>query len=123
MEGKIKLWIALVMSKRDFPRGLWCYVGDFNAGLHRNEKKCIGFIGNHVKHYELQHYVDDMELLGILVLGGKYTCFSSDALEDKGVMDIEEKIYMFLLSEGGEEEWRITTQCMGDTDVLNHCPI
>jgi hypothetical protein len=39
LHGKRRLWENLLMSKGGFGRGAWCVVGDWNAVLHREERR------------------------------------------------------------------------------------
>jgi hypothetical protein len=76
MAGKRRLWSSLIMSKGGFEGGVWCVVGDFNAVLHREERRGINdslALSNPLESTEFQAFVNAMELDDLPVLGRRFT--------------------------------------------------
>jgi hypothetical protein len=68
------------MSKGGFGRGRWCFVGDFNAVLHREERRGVNGIASSSQLNEIvefQAFVDVLEVVDLPVLGRNFTWFHS----------------------------------------------
>ncbi|MCI96407.1 LINE-1 reverse transcriptase like, partial [Trifolium medium] len=58
--------------------GAWCVLGDFNAVLHRDERKGMQQLGSNVpsaEWIEFGNFVSDMGLVDLPVLGRRFTWF------------------------------------------------
>jgi hypothetical protein len=78
--AKRRLWEALILNKRQLGGGIWGLVGDFNAVLHRHERKgqvtsSPNLMSNEI--IEFRDFVQEMELIDLPVLGRKFTWFHS----------------------------------------------
>lgn len=71
-----------------------------------NQAELVGF----------KHFIDQMEVVDIPVLGKNFTWFSSDGASMS-------RLDRFLLSEGVIQKWDITAQSVGDKDISDHYPI
>ncbi|MCH84952.1 LINE-1 reverse transcriptase like, partial [Trifolium medium] len=78
LSNKRRLWESILMSKGGFGGGAWCVIGDFNAVLHRDERRGINFqspMDVSLESIEFNNFVSNMELLDLPVLGRKFTWF------------------------------------------------
>jgi hypothetical protein len=78
LSGKRSLWESLVMSRNELGRGAWCVLGDFNAVLHRNERKGVNVVAGSsslAEMTEFGEFVADMDLVDLPVLGRRFTWF------------------------------------------------
>jgi hypothetical protein len=93
LAGKKKLWDELLDFKLQSGGGEWCFGGDFNAILRSSERKGSSAVSRQGEIISFTQFVEDMEVIDILVLGKKFTWFSSDG---KSMSRIDR----FLLSDG-----------------------
>jgi hypothetical protein len=91
--GKKRLWEELVTVKQQSGVGEWCVGGDFNAVLLASERRGSSADGRQGERTLFNHFVEDMELIDVPVLGKKNSWFSADG---KSMSRIDR----FLLSEG-----------------------
>jgi hypothetical protein len=114
--GKKKLWEDLLELKRQSGGGEWCIGSDFNAVLHRSERKGSS-VDNRIRERTLfNRFVEEMEVVDVPVLGKKFSWFSADG---KAMSRIDR----FLLSDGFISTFGISGQWIGDRDISDHCPI
>lgn len=113
---KRRLWDDLRKLKDEVEVGHWCMVGDFNAVVHRNERRGVSTGSYSAERREFLAFIEDMELVDVPVLGKKFTYFASDGVTMS-------RLDRFLISEDFISRWRITAQWVGDRDVSDHCPI
>jgi exonuclease III len=114
--GKKRLWEELVTVKQQSGVGEWCVGGDFNAVLLASERRGSSADGRQGERTLFNHFVEDMELIDVPVLGKKNSWFSADG---KSMSRIDR----FLLSEGFITSQGIAGQWIGDRDISDHCPI
>lgn len=114
--GKRKLWEDLLMSKRGFGKGMWCLAGDFNAILKRGERKGIDVQDHSVEIEEFRHFVKNMGLVDLPLLGRKFTWIKENGFAMS-------RLDRFLVSEEWLQEWPNPSQWALDRDVSDHCPI
>jgi hypothetical protein len=75
------MWDNLLMSKEGFGGDAWCVLGDFNAILHRDERRWLNQSSPSnltTEIVEFSDFVTKMELLDLPVLGRKFTWFHSN---------------------------------------------
>lgn len=116
LAGKRKLWHDLCMTKTDFGQGLWCLVGDFNAVTSSGERKRSNGRSCHLEMEEFNNFIDEMGLVGPLLLGRKFTWYKADG---KAMSRLDR----FLLSEECVEFWGVTAQWVLKRDISDYCPI
>ncbi|WJX67033.1 hypothetical protein P8452_51532 [Trifolium repens] len=107
------------MSKGGFGRGAWCVVGDFNAVLHREERRGVNnnfFITNPLELSEFQAFVNSMELEDIPVLGRKFTWFHPNG-------SAMSRIDRVLLSDEWLSLWGNPSLWILPREVSDHCPL
>ncbi|MCH86589.1 hypothetical protein A2U01_0007447, partial [Trifolium medium] len=78
LASKRRLWDILQMSKGGFGGGAWCIVSDFNAVLHREERRGVNnatFQSSPSELVDFQAFVHNMDLIDLPVLGRKFTWF------------------------------------------------
>jgi hypothetical protein len=78
LNAKRRLWENLILTKRQLGGSIWGLVGDFNAVLHREERKgqfsfSTSNLSNEVS--EFRAFVQEMDLVDLPVLGRKFTWF------------------------------------------------
>jgi hypothetical protein len=69
--GKKRLWEELVTVKQQSGVGEWCVGGDFNAVLLASERRGSSADGRQGERTLFNHFVEDMELIDVPVLGKK----------------------------------------------------
>jgi exonuclease III len=116
LAGKKKLWEDLLAFKNQNGDGEWCVGGDFNAVLLSSERKGSGGDSRQGERILFNHFVEDMELIDVPVMGKKFSWFSADG---KSMSRIDR----FLLSDGFISVQGISGQWIGDRDISDHCPI
>lgn len=114
--GKRCLWNELRVLKSEFVRGDWCVAGDFNAVVSVEGRRGDSASFNQTEKREFKYFIDDIELIDVLVLGKKFSCFGSDGRSMS-------RIDCFLLSEGLIARWNISSQWIGDRYISDHCPV
>ncbi|MCH93784.1 LINE-1 reverse transcriptase like, partial [Trifolium medium] len=73
---KRRMWQNLLMSKRGFGGGAWCVLGDFNAVLHRDERRGLNQLGTSplpAEIVEFRDFVTHMDLIDLPLLRRKFT--------------------------------------------------
>jgi hypothetical protein len=90
--------------------------GDFNAILRSSERKGCSADSRQGERLSFSHFVEEMEVIDVPVLGKKFTWFSSDG---KSMSRIDR----FLLSDGFITKFGVSGQWIGDRDISDHCPI
>ncbi|XP_058741515.1 uncharacterized protein LOC131613893 [Vicia villosa] len=95
---RLLLWESLLSKKRSRGHEEWCVVGDFNEVLRKEER--IGEGGNQFTRgmEEFRSFVEQMDLVDINCVGGKFTWF-----KDNG--KAMSRLDRFLLSKKFVEEW------------------
>lgn len=73
--GKRKLWNDLQNDEGGFCKGIWCFVGDFNAVKNSNERKGSFVQGSTSKIAEFREFVEDMNLIDLPILGRLFTWY------------------------------------------------
>jgi hypothetical protein len=116
LAGKKKLWADLLALKHQSGGGEWCLGGDFNAILRSSERKGYSADSRQGERLSFSHFVEEMEVIDVPVLGKKFTWFSSDG---KSMSRIDR----FLLSDGFITKFGVSGQWIGDRDISDHCPI
>jgi hypothetical protein len=119
LNGKRRLWEVLRMSRGGFGWGKWCVIGDFNAILHREERRGLNEVGSisfSSEMVEFQTFVDDMELDDLPGLGRKFTWFHPNG---RSMSRIDRALV--------SSDWRL---CWGNPSLWilprtlsDHCPI
>ncbi|KAK2407515.1 hypothetical protein QL285_043126 [Trifolium repens] len=119
LSGKRRLWESLVMSRNELGRGAWCVLGDFNAVLHRNERKGVNFVAGSSSLAELTEFgefVAEMELVDLLVLGRRFTWFHPNGVSMS-------RIDRVLVSEDWLMAWGNPSLWVLPRSVSDHCPL
>ncbi|CAJ2673622.1 unnamed protein product [Trifolium pratense] len=78
LDSKRRLWENLVMSKRGFEDGAWCFAGDFNAVYRREERRGVSQINHSRLTLEMRDFEDfllDLEIRDTPLLGRNFTWF------------------------------------------------
>jgi exonuclease III len=116
ISGKIRLWEELLSFKQQSAEGEWCVGGDFNVVLLASERHSSSNVGRQRERILFNHFMEDMEVIDVSVLGKKFSWFSGDG-KSMSIID------RFLLSEGFINSQGISGQWIGDRDISDHCPI
>lgn len=98
LAGKRKMWADLLMSKRGFGDGIWCFTGDFNVVLKSSERRGVSSQHRCPKMKEFQLFVQDMKLIDLPVLGRRFTLFRANSSTMR-------RIDRVLVSEDWLTEW------------------
>jgi len=115
---KVKLWEELINFKMGEICSQWCILGDFNAVRKHNERKGINPSGNTTRR-EIQgfnNFIETMELLDVLLIGGKYTWYKENGMA-KSRMD------RILVSTEWLEHWPDSRQYIMGRQVSDHCAL
>lgn len=115
-DDKKEVWRDLLLCKRSFGGVDWCVAGDFNAVTSVDERKGIGGTHNSREISGFNHFISEMDLVDIPVLGKRYTWFSGDGIA-------KSRLDRFLLTEDVITKWNVAAQWVGDRDISDHCPI
>jgi exonuclease III len=119
INGKRRLWETLVMSKSGFDRGVWCVLGDFNAVLHRDERKGlnhVGFASPSTELVEFGQFVIDMGLVDLPIFGRRFTWFHSNGFTMS-------RIDRVLMSEDWLDLWPNPSLWVLPRSISDHCPL
>jgi hypothetical protein len=118
LNSKRNLWSDLLMSKTGFGNGEWCLIGDFNAVLHRGERKGLNHSDPYVYSVELaefREFVSRMDLIDVPVLGRKFTWFHPNGVTMS-------RIDRALVSEDWLRSWNNPSLWILPRTVSDHCP-
>jgi hypothetical protein len=94
-------------------------LGDFNAVLHRNERKGVNFVAGSSSLAELTEFgefVAEMELVDLLVLGRRFTWFHPNGVSMS-------RIDRVLVSEDWLMAWGNPSLWVLPRSVSDHCPL
>ncbi|WJX33388.1 hypothetical protein P8452_21600 [Trifolium repens] len=119
INGKRRLWETLVVSKSGFDRGVWCVLGDFNAVLHRDERKGlnhVGFASPSTELVEFGQFVIDMGLVDLPIFGRRFTWFHSNGFTMS-------RIFRVLMSEDWLDLWPNPSLWVLPRSISDHCPL
>jgi endonuclease/exonuclease/phosphatase family metal-dependent hydrolase len=108
-----------VLSKERFGRGAWCVLGDFNAVLHRGERRGVNYIERvapSVEVVEFGDFVSDLELVDLLILGRRFTWFHANGT----TMSRIDRVLMF---EEWLSSWPNPSLWVLLRTVSDHCPL
>jgi exonuclease III len=117
--GKRRLWANLYMSRRGFGVGAWCVIGDFNAVLHREERRGVNdliFPSPSMELVEFGGFINNMDLVDIPVLGRKFSWFHPNGRSMS-------RIDRALLSEDRILTWGQPSLWILPRTVSDHCPL
>lgn len=93
------------------PLGDWCLAWDFNSIENKSERKSLHSPINRSEMIEFRNFVGSMELIDLIVFGGKFTRFKLDG----SVMSIFDR---FLLSEGLLSARKVENQFIGSRSIF-----
>lgn len=99
-DDKKEVWRDLLLCKRSFGGVDWCVAGDFNAVTSVDERKGIGGTHNSREISGFNHFISEMDLVDIPVLGKRYTWFSGDGIA-------KSRLDRFLLTEDVITKWNV----------------
>jgi hypothetical protein len=119
LSNKRLLWSSLCMSKGEFGNGAWCVLGDFNAVLHRDERRGVNDPSpsdSSAEVLDFNNFVAEMDLLDLPVLGRKFTWFHSNG---RSMSRIDRAFVSddWLLMWGQPSLWVLSRS------VSDHCPL
>lgn len=92
--------------------GVWRVI---STPLYQGKKEEGSLTGSITQRRGFGSFIEDMELVDVLVLGKKFSYFGKDG---KSMSRIDR----FLLSEGLVTRWGVKAKWIGDRDISDHCP-
>ncbi|XP_058763385.1 uncharacterized protein LOC131636808 [Vicia villosa] len=109
-------WESLIRIKNSRTNEDWCVAGDFNEVLRKEER--IGECCNRNRGgmEDFRSFVEEMELIDISCVGGKYTWFRDNG---KSMSRLDR----FLLTKKLIESWEVVDQRIDNRDISDHAPI
>jgi hypothetical protein len=119
LASKRKLWEVLLMSKNGFGGNAWCVLGDFNAILHREERRGVNDLTSSSLYSEMADFntfVRNMDLEDLPVLGRKFTWSHPNGSSVS-------RIDRVLVSEGWLSNWGYPSLWVLPRTVSDHCPL
>jgi hypothetical protein len=81
--GKRRLLVSLLALKRQYDRGVWGLIGDFNATLDQEERRGVNLAipsSSRVEVVEFGDFVRDMELVDLPIVGRNFTWFHPNGI-------------------------------------------
>lgn len=91
----------------------WCIGGDFNSVLNKDERIGRSSSSSYMDCENFQNFVEEMEIIDLLFMGGRYTWFSENGLA-MGRLD------RFLLSDNLISLWKFDNQVVGKRVLSDH---
>jgi hypothetical protein len=119
LNSKRRLWEALIVVKRQLGGGVWGLVGDFNAVLHRDERRgqsLSNSISVNPEIVEFRDFIAEMNLVDLPVLGRKFTWFHSNGFSMS-------RLDRMLLSDDWLSLWSNPSLWVLPRTVSDHCSI
>jgi len=117
--GKQRLWEKLVFIRNFLGVGAWCFIGDFNSVLHREERRGTNFDPSTVSRREIGLFndvVNNLEVEDVNLVGRKFTWYNSNGL-------VMSRIYRAFISEEWGDFWGNVSLWALPRDVSDHCPM
>lgn len=72
------MWHDIIISKKGFGGLVWCLVGDFNVVRCASERRGVTNSSQEQEHIEFNKFIDELNVIDLLVLGKRFTWFKSD---------------------------------------------
>ncbi|CAI8605228.1 unnamed protein product [Vicia faba] len=94
----------------------WCIGGDFNTMLYKEKRLVKGNSGTNRDIIEFMHFVEDMKLIDLPCVRGRFTWFS-------GNRTVMHKLDRFLLSYKLVDDWKVSVQRVWRRELADHCPV
>jgi hypothetical protein len=119
LSGKRRLWDSLLLMKRQYGRGVWGLVGDFNATLNYEERRGVNspiHSSSRVEVTEFGEFVRDMGLMDLPLLGRKFTWFHSNGISMS-------RIDRMLVSDDWMALWNYPALWVLPRSLSDHCTI
>jgi exonuclease III len=114
---KRRLWETLTSVKMNLGGENWCFLGDFNSVISREERRGVSHVDSFSQEMrEFADFVENLELVDIPIIGRRFTWFhpSGNAMS---------RIDRVLLSEEWIDVWGQNSLWVLPRDVLDHCPL
>jgi hypothetical protein len=119
LNGKRRLWESLVVLKRQYGRGAWGLIGDFNATLNQEERRGVnaGVLSSaRVEVAEFGDFVRDMELIDLPLVGRNFTWFHPNGISMS-------RIDRFLVSDDWLGIWNNPVLWVLPRTISDHCTL
>ncbi|XP_058773230.1 uncharacterized protein LOC131647348 [Vicia villosa] len=109
-------WDSLIRIKNSRINEEWCVAGDFNEVLRKEEHIGVGSHRDWRGMEDFRSFVEEMELIDINCVGGKFTWFKDNGKSMR-------RLDRFLLSKKLIEMWEVVDQIIEKRDISDHAPI